>query len=178
MITMIRSILSSVTEGAIKRFSGAGRVGETFTDRECFQHYGFSSRPLSGAEGILIKQGNQIMLIASDDRRYRINIEAGEVSLYTDEGDYVHLKRGNLVEVKTETFRVVAGTKVTFDTPLVETTGAVVSDGDITADGEIHDMASAGGLTMSGMRTIYNRHVHHENDAGGPTEQPIPGDQM
>ena len=178
MITMIRSILSSVSEGVIKRFAGSGRAGETFTDRECFQHYGFTSRPLPGAEGVLLKQGNQIMLIASDDRRYRIELANGEVALYTDEGDYVHLKRGNLVEVHTQTFKVVAGTKVTLETPLVETTGEVTADGDITSDGEIHDMASAGGLTMSVMRTIYNRHVHPENDAGGPTDQPVPGDQM
>ncbi len=177
-MAMIRSILSSVTEGAIKRFAGAGRTGETFTDRECFQHYGFTSRALAGAEGILLKQGNQIMLIASDDRRYRIAVENGEVALYTDEGDYVHLKRGNLVEVKTETFRVKAGTKVTLDTPLVETTGEVTADGDITSDGEIQDLAAGSGLNMSGMRKIYNRHVHVENDSGGPTDKPISEDQM
>lgn len=184
MITMIRSILSSVSEGVVKRFSGAGRSGETFTDRECFQHYGFTSRALAGAEGILLKQGNQIMLIASDDRRYRIKVEHGEVALYSDEGDYVHLKRGNLVEVKTSTLEVIADTKVILDTPLVEITGEVEADlhitsgGNITADGDIHDMAGGTGLTMSGMRSIYNRHAHPENDGGGPTDEPIPGDQM
>jgi len=97
---MIRAIIQQVIEGAIKRFSGAGRANETITNRESFQHYGFSSRPLSGAEGIVIAQGNHVVMIAEDDRRYRIGIEAGEVCLYTDEGDHIRFKRGKEIYIK------------------------------------------------------------------------------
>ncbi len=99
MLKMVRSIISSVTEGVVKRFSGSGRSDETFTNREYFQHYGFTSRPLKDAEGILIKDGNNIILIASDDRRYRLQIEDGEVALYTDEGDKIHLKRNKEISI-------------------------------------------------------------------------------
>jgi phage gp45-like len=99
MLKMVRTIISSVTEGVIKRFSGSGRPDETFTNREYFQHYGFTSRPLKDAEGILIKDGNNIILIASDDRRYRIQVEDGEVALYTDEGDKIHLKRNKEINI-------------------------------------------------------------------------------
>lgn len=99
MLKMVRSIISSVTEGVIKRFSGSGRSDETFTSREYFQHYGFTSRPLKDAEGILIKDGNNIILVASDDRRYRIQVEDGEVALYTDEGDKIHLKRNKEISI-------------------------------------------------------------------------------
>lgn len=101
MIDMIRSIITSVTEGVIKRFTGAGRPNETFTNREYFQHYGYTSRPLPDAEGIVLKKGNNIIMIASDDRRYRIALEEGEVSIYTDEGDFIHFKRDKLLHIKT-----------------------------------------------------------------------------
>lgn len=97
---MIRGIIQSVVEGVIKRFSAAGRTDETITNREYFQHYGFTSRPLAGAEAILIQEDNHIVMIASDDRRYRLGIEAGEVCLYTDEGDHVRFKRGNEIYIK------------------------------------------------------------------------------
>lgn len=101
MIDMIRSIITSVAEGVIKRFSGTGRPNETFTNREYFQHYGYTSRPLPDAEGIVLKKGNNIIMIASDDRRYRIALENGEVAIYTDEGDFIHLKRNKILHIKT-----------------------------------------------------------------------------
>ncbi|MCD4675337.1 MAG: phage baseplate assembly protein [Desulfobacula sp.] len=168
MIKFIRTILSSVTEGAIKRFAGSGRPGETFADREYFQHYGFTSRPLSGAEGILLKQGNNIILVASDDRRYRIELAQGEVALYTDEGDHIHMKRGNLVEVATRELKIIASEKVSMETPLVETTGEIKADLDIT------DQVPGTGRSMESMRDIYNDHDHIET---GSTTQG-PGDQM
>jgi phage baseplate assembly protein V len=97
---MIRGIVQSVIEGMVKRITCSGRSDETITNREYFQHYGFSSRPLAGAEAILIQEGNHIVMLASDDRRYRIGIEAGEVCLYTDEGDHIRFKRGKEIYIK------------------------------------------------------------------------------
>jgi phage gp45-like len=103
---MIRGIVISVWEGFIKLFSATGRTDESFDQREYFQHYGFTSRPQTGAEIIIIREGNHIIAVASDDRRYRLAVENGEVAIYTDEGDKVHLKRGNNIEV-------VCGNKLT-----------------------------------------------------------------
>jgi phage baseplate assembly protein V len=97
---VIRGIIQHVIEGVIKRFTAAGRAGETIADREYFQHYGFTSRPLAGAEGIIICEGNHVVMIASDDRRYRIALEDGEVCLYSDEGDHIRLKRGKEIYIK------------------------------------------------------------------------------
>jgi len=69
---LIRGIIQSVVEGVIKRFTAAGRPDETIANREYFQHYGYTSRPLPGAEAIIIQEDNHIIMIASDDRRYRI----------------------------------------------------------------------------------------------------------
>lgn len=106
MIAMVRGIIKSITEGKIKKVSASGRSEETFDDREYFQHYGFTSRPLKDGELILIREGNHIVAIASDDRRYRIAVEDGEVALYTDEGDKIHFKRGKEIEI-------VCGNKLT-----------------------------------------------------------------
>lgn len=96
---MIRGIVTSVIEGLIKILNATGRSGETFQEREYFQHYGFTSRPLPGAEVIIINEGNHYLGIASDDRRYRLAIDSGEVSLYTDEGDKIHLMRNKTIEI-------------------------------------------------------------------------------
>jgi phage baseplate assembly protein V len=135
---LIRSVLSSVVEGAIKRFSGSGRVNETITDREYMQHYGFTSAPLAGAEGIIVNEGNHIILIATDDRRYRLAVVGGEVALYSDEGDCVHLMRNrNIV--------VIGGTSVQVQTPSLHVVGM---------NGAPTNMSVTGGAAFAGNMAI------------------------
>jgi phage gp45-like len=105
---MIRGIVKQVIEGVIKRFSAYGRTDETIDDREYFQHYGFTSRPKPDAELIIIQEDNHYVAIASDDRRYRIALEEGEVAIYTDEGDKIHLMRD-------KTIHIVSGNKLIAD---------------------------------------------------------------
>jgi hypothetical protein len=97
----VRVRIEAVTDesGKLLRFSGSGLPGQTFTDREMFQHYGFVSKPLNGAEGITIIQSGRNVLIAEDDRRYRISVQDGEVALYSDKGVKVHLMRNKIVEI-------------------------------------------------------------------------------
>jgi phage gp45-like len=163
---MIRAVVTSVIEGAIKLFSATGRIGETFLNREYFQHCGFTSRPLPGAELILVRDGNHIIAIASDDRRWRIPVEAGEVALYTDEGDKIHFRRGRLIEV-------VAGTKVKVTAPAVEIVGNVTVTGTLHVTGAISSDASVADQagTMGEMRTVYDMHTHVDPQ-GGSTAAP------
>lgn len=92
---MIRGILTSCVEGMIKRFSALGLID--VMDRELFQHYGFTSLPKKGAEVIYLVEGNVVIAIASDDRRYRLKIEDGEAALYDDLEQKVHLTRTGIV---------------------------------------------------------------------------------
>jgi phage gp45-like len=113
-----RVIISAIREGRIKRVDLTGiktdNGNEEFLDRESFQHYGFTSTPVDDqAEGVMIGIGNVFYLIGEDDRRYRIVIAKGEVALYTDEGDKIHLKRGNIIEI-------VGQSKVIINSPDVE----------------------------------------------------------
>lgn len=176
---MIRTIITSIVEGVIKRFTGSGRSGESFTNREYMQHYGFTSRPLSGAEGILFKEDNRIYLVASDDRRYRIAVENGEVCLYTDEGDFIHFKRGNLlhintgdkllidatneVEVNAPEVTVNASVKATVTTPLLEINSAT----SIKGISPIVQLGLSEGLkkiVTEAFITLYNTHTHNGGD--------------
>ena len=191
---MIRGIVKSVVEGAIKRFFASGRVGETIDNREYLQHYGYTSRPLQGAEIIIIREGGHFVAVASDDRRYRISLEGGEVALYTDEGDKIHLKRGRIIEitggekiiastkvaeitaaesatVTTPELTVVASTKVTMTTPLLELSGNLTVGGTAAITGALSSSTSVADPTgtMQAMRDVYNGHTHPENGDGGGT---------
>ncbi|RTY72314.1 MULTISPECIES: phage baseplate assembly protein [Pseudomonas fluorescens group] len=149
------------THGTLIGIEMEGLAGESVSG-ELMQHYGFSSAPLPGAEFIAIPVGGNskhTVVVASEDGRYRVVVKDGEVALYTDEGDYIHMKRGRLIEIETDTLVVKAKTKVRFETPLIEQTG------DIKADGEITDHTRS----MQEDRDLYNAHGHPK---GPPPEPP------
>jgi phage baseplate assembly protein V len=152
---LIRTILTNAVEGVIKRFSGSGRANETITDREIFQHYGFTSMPLAGAEGILLNEGNHVVLIASDDRRYRLAVQGGEVAIYTAEGDYVKLGHDRKITV-------VGGASVQIQTPSLTITGMNGGQAAVTINGNVEitgnpsvtgNLAVNGNITATGSIT-------------------------
>lgn len=106
---------------------------------EHFEAYGFTSNPLPGAEVLAAFFGadrSHGVIFCAGDRRYRLRgMEGGEVALYTDEGDKIHLKRNRVIEIETMTLKVKADTAVVFDTPEIRTTGKIVSQGDQVAGG-------------------------------------------
>jgi phage baseplate assembly protein V len=132
---------------------------------EHFEPYGFTSRPLPGAEvlaGFFGGDRSHGVVICAADRRYRIREMAeGEVAIYTDEGDSIVLKRGRLIEVTTHTLRinatelvefntqqftVNASVKASFTTPLAEYSQQVKVLGLLTGQG---GMAISGGSGAS-----------------------------
>lgn len=68
---------------------------------ERFQNYGHTSNPHPGAEGIMVSiGGNQDhgIVIVVDDRRYRLTgLAEGEVAMYDDLGQKVHLTRSGMI---------------------------------------------------------------------------------
>jgi phage baseplate assembly protein V len=140
-------------------------AGET-AGMERFQEYGFSSRPLVGAEAIAVAVGGargHLVAVAVDDRRHRRGTqEPGEVCLYTDEGDAIRLRRGRVIEViagakvhvtapevvaDCGTAAVNATASVTLDTPETQITGDVQIGGNLTVVGAI---TGQGGMAVSG----------------------------
>lgn len=124
------------------------------------QQYGFSSVPKAGADAIVIFVGGNRdhgIVIATDDARYRMKgLSAGEVALYTDEGDYVYLKRGRVVKIK-------AGTKLEIDSPEVTITGK------LTAQGVVQ-----GSEVQNAVGTRLGTHMHPTAAPGSPSP-PTPG---
>lgn len=120
---------------------------ELHGDMERIQQYGFTGVPLPGAEGVAVFVGGNRdhgLIIAVEDRRYRLKgLAGGEVAMYTDEGDYIKLARGNKIEFKT--------TRIDIDAP-----GGLHINGDVVA----------GGISLT-------THTHGGVDPGsGSTSQP------
>ncbi|WP_334597493.1 phage baseplate assembly protein V [Pseudomonas alvandae] len=114
-------------------------AGELKDNAEHFEPYGFTSNPLAGAEVLTAFIGGDrshaVVLVAAD-RRYRIqSMKPGEVAIYTDEGDKIHFKRGRIIDIETGTLNIKATTAVNFETPVINQTGQIVSDGDQLAGG-------------------------------------------
>ncbi len=93
---------------------------EVRTDVERIQNYGFTSVPFSDAEAaVVFPLGNREhgLIIAVDDRKFRLKgLKNGEVALYTDEGDKIHLKRGNVIDIDTKTLNINATEAVNITT--------------------------------------------------------------
>jgi phage baseplate assembly protein V len=114
-------------------------AGEIKDGMEHLESYGFTSCPHEGAEGLAAFMGGDrshgVVLVVAD-RRYRVQaLQAGEVAIYTDEGDRIHFKRGRIIDIQTETLNISATAGVHFDTPTITQTGKIVSDGDQVAGG-------------------------------------------
>lgn len=161
---LARRIRLTVSRGIILLVNDAMRLqnvqiallaDETRDQVERFQQYGFTSVPLPGAEAVFLSVGGSRdhgIVIAIDDRRYRLKgLQPGEIAIYDDQGQTIHLQRDRKIQVSgCDELTVVAGTKVTLDTPELHCTG------NITAAGDISDKTRS----MAGDRDIYNAHRH------------------
>lgn len=139
-------------------------TGEGKDNVEHFEPYGYTSHPHVGAEQVTgFVEGDRshgIVLIVAD-RRYRlVGLAPGEMAIYDDQGQRVHLTRHGIVIMG-------AGKPV-----LITDTPKVRMECDLDVTGDIKDRCDSIGRTMVGMRSIYNGHTHPENDSGGPTDQP------
>ncbi|BAQ72935.1 hypothetical protein A1395_02440 [Pseudomonas protegens] len=114
-------------------------AGEVNDDMEHFEPYGFTSNPLAGAEGIATFLGgdrSHAVVLVVADRRYRLKaLAAGEVAIYTDEGDKIHFKRGRVIDIDTATLNIRASSGVNIDSPTLSMSGKIVSQGDQLAAG-------------------------------------------
>ncbi|MDL2306620.1 phage baseplate assembly protein V [Desulfovibrio sp. OttesenSCG-928-C06] len=98
--------------------------GEVLDQAERWQDYGLSSHPPLGAEALLVFVGadrSHPAAVKVDDRRARPRgLKPGEVKVYQANGDYIHLKNGNEVEVSTTTLTVKAAKSVSVQTEEVD----------------------------------------------------------
>ena len=177
---------------------------------ERFQNYGFTSHPKPDAEAIVIfPSGDRShgICIVCDDRVYRLkNMAEGEVALYSDEGDYIWLKRGrkmfvNTVELQVDastsvvvnspTVTVNANTEVNINTPTlnvsdnvnvggnVQVDGTIDADGVITSQVDVRTPAGGGdGIGLLEIQSDYNVHTHDYDDDGNTETTTGPNTQI
>lgn len=171
------------TAPPVQLVDGEGLKDEAMRAVELMQHYGHTSVPPAGFMYVAVPVGGKsahAVIVATEHGTYRLKgLKTGEVALYTDEGDSIVLKRGRLIEVNTQTFRVNAAAAIEFNAPTITgnattqvalNTPLVAASQDVKAQGEVIDH---GNKTMSGMRQVFNGHTHNENNStGGPTNQP------
>lgn len=142
-----------------------GDGDDTPDDIERFQQYGVTSKPFTNSEAVVLFPGGDRshgLCVAVGDRRYRLTgLANGEVALYDDQNQVVHIKRDGIY--------IVSAQQVIVDTPQAHFTGDVSIDGelyaqgDIASDGNVSDASSS----MQDMRDIYNAH-----GAGAPAHPP------
>lgn len=177
-----RRLGNMLARGSVAAANGAGKMrtlqirmmsDETKDNVEHFEPYGFTSEPIQGAEHVTAffdgDRSHGVTLVVAD-RRYRLQgLKAGEMAIFDDQGQKVHLTRTGiiidganlpLVIQNVPTATIKAATKVRFETPLMEVTG------------QIKDLSDSTGKTMAAMRSTYNGHTHHENDVHGETNNP------
>ena len=159
-----RAIIKLVNDAAKLQQVQIGMLAdEERGEVERFQNYGYTSVPHAEAEAIALSVGgsrSHMVVIAVDDRRYRLTgLAAGEVAIYTDEGDKIVLKRGREIEV-------TAGTRLIVNAPDSLFKGNAHFEGNVTCDQDVSDAAGS----MQEMRDIFNDHDH--NETGSVTAKP------
>ncbi|OGP10440.1 MAG: hypothetical protein A2048_01365 [Deltaproteobacteria bacterium GWA2_45_12] len=191
LMSISRAVIETIKDDqGIQSMQASLLADEVQDDMERFQNYGLTSHPPKGSEGIAVFPGGDRshgLLIVVDNRKYRLKgLQEGEVALYSDEGDYIKLKRGNQIEIVTHTLTVNATSAVNITTPSFNVTApnsnfignvgiagglAMLNSnggsGDINASGQVSDHTGS----MDQMRGIYNGH-NHSDPQGGTTGGP------
>lgn len=163
----------------VGRLIGDKKLQAEFMDGEPLDNvfriepYGLSYRPKAGCQVYaLFPNGDRTngLALVIGDKRYQMTLAEGEVGLHDDLGNWVHIKRGGVIEVK-------ASSKVIADTPLVETTGDLHVNGKITSDNGYYGAGGGaaqmqGGAQVTGVFTVNGKNVsdsHTHGETGGHT---------
>lgn len=162
-----RAVVGLVMDGAKLQGLQVTLLADQSADEvEHFQHYGFTSVPLPGAEGIALAVGGSrahTVVINVDDRRYRLkSLRPGEVALYDDLDKAVHLTRDGMVLDG-------GGQPVT-----IKNTPKVRIEADLESTGNIKDNCDSGSArTMAQMRASHVGHTHNGGEITSTPIQPI-----
>lgn len=138
MMTVSRAVLRAIDDSGSRQTAQIEALkGEVRDLVERMQEYGFTSVPLPGADAaVVFVAGNreQGIIVAVEDRRYRLTgLEAGEVAIYDDQGQKVHLTRDGIVVETSLEVTVTAATAITLESPTVTIDGDLLVTGTATA---------------------------------------------
>ena len=108
-----KGVLHLVSDsGPVQTVQAGFLPGETRDGMERPQDYGFSSHPLAGMQafaGFFGGDRSNGFIIAMCDRQYRVKLAQGEVVVYDDLGQKVHLTRTGIIAETPLDVSVIAG---------------------------------------------------------------------
>ena len=172
------TITATNDDGPVHLVQGKVRgTPETIDNLQVVQHYGLAVHAPVGSDAFVTfgngDRSNGVVHATANQKARPRGQQPGEVSLFTDEGDLISLRRNhNIVITTTGTVTVSGATmvviqaseKVRMETPRLEVTGDVI------------DHCDQQGHTAANMREIYNTHTHGnvQNGSGhtNPPDQP------
>lgn len=169
--------------GAVQLVQINALQGEQLQDAELFQHYGMTSNPPAGTMAIVLPIGGKTahgIIIATEHGTYRLkNLAPGEMAIYDDQGQKVHITRAGIVIDGAGLPVTVQNTPlVTLDTPQVHCTGALTVDDLLTYSNGLAGTGGTNANTISGNLThssgslssngkVLHTHTHSGVQAGG-----------
>jgi len=191
-------ILSSDDSGKIQLIQASFLAGENKDKIEKMHHFGFSSNPPENSDAVMVCiSGNRDhgIIIATENREFRFkDLGKGEVALYSKDGDHVHLKNGNVIDIKTKTLNIIAETEINITSPQVtisdnlsvggnqEITGNLDVTGDVSAANiaasesiSAPSISAATSLQVASQElNTYETHTHNYTDGGNPAITGVP----
>lgn len=135
-----------------------GLAEEVHDGVERMQDYGFTSHPFEEAEAVVVFASglrSHPLIVALGDRRYRLkNLEQGEVAIYDDQGQVVHLKRDGIFIHTDKKVTIEAGEDISITGDAKITIDAaddvlIKSDSKITLDAPEVELAGPGGPAVA-----------------------------
>lgn len=162
----VRAVLQGISLAQrIQRVQAEALAGEQLQDVELMQQFGFTSAPPDGAQLIVLPLGGRTsaaVVVATEHGSYRFKLGAqGEMAIYNQWGDFVHMKADRSIHVK-------AAAKLFVEAPLAEFTGNVTVAGTLGVTGAVttgSTIVAAGNVTGAGKSLA--THTHGGVQAGG-----------
>lgn len=150
---------------------GQGLAGEQAQAVEVVQQFGFSSGIPEGSQLIVLPlagRSSANVIVATEHGAYRLKVGPGEARMYSQEGAYVHIKQGRVIEAECDDFRlrvknaavIEAGQGVLLDTPQTTLTGNLTATGEKGDKVEMSaNVAIQGNITQDGSIVSSGDHV-------------------
>lgn len=158
-------ITATDDSGPVHRLQMRVTPVETIDNVPSLHLYGVSAHAPAGSDGtavFLTGDRSSAVVVATNNQAARLRgLKPGEVALYTDEGDYVKLMRGRIVEIK-------VGTRIRIECPLVELTG------DLHVEGEVVRGWGTGHQVTLGQHT-HKQGADAHGDGEADTDAPTSG---
>ncbi len=174
-----RAVINLINDGLkMQELQVTLLADEVRADVERFQEYGLTSHPVPGAEAVMVSVGGNRdhgIVIAVDDRRYRLkSLTQGEVALYDDQGQAIHLKRNKVIHIYgCDEVWVDAAVKVLVTAPEITCTASGKFQVNSSVINLADDRDSLRALIDERLISLFNNHTHPGVQSGsGSTGTP------